>query len=171
MSKVAIFVDGANLYYAQKEQGWNIDWQSVLQHFTSGKQKCGAFYFTATPAASDTIAVTKYRKFRTALIYMGWEVIDKEVHIIKDRATGETIKKGNLDIELVFRMLTSATGWDDGVLVGMDLDYIPIITHLRNLGKNIAVVGRREMTSLELINAATQYIELNEIRRLIERKK
>jgi uncharacterized LabA/DUF88 family protein len=68
-------------------------------------------------------------------------------------------------------MLTSADGWDEGVLIGIDLDYIPIINHLRNVGKTITCVGRRQMTSLNLINAATQFIELESLRKLIERKK
>ena len=71
MSSVALFVDGANMFYAQKQQGWHIDWQAVLQHFLANKQKCGAFYFTATPTASNPQAVEKYRRFRSALIYMG----------------------------------------------------------------------------------------------------
>ena len=100
---------------------------------------------------------------------MGYEVIDKEVHVIQDRS-GVIKLKGNLDIELVFRMLTSASGWDEGILMGMDLDYIPIITHLRNLGKTVICVGRRQMTSLDLINASTQYIEMEDIRKLIEKK-
>lgn len=172
MSTVAVFVDGSNMFYAQKQQGWYIDWEAVLKHFTAGKQTCGAFYFTAKPAAGNVQAVERYRKFRTALIYMGYDVIDKEVHIIQDPASGQIIRiKGNLDVELVFRMLTSAHGWDEGVLMGVDLDYIPIINHLRNLGKTITCVGRRQMTSLELINAATTFKELEELRKLIEKKK
>ncbi len=169
MTTVALFVDGANMFYAQKQQGWHIDWAAVLQHFIAGKQKCGAFYFTATPAASNPQAVQRYRKFRTALIYMGYEVIDKEVHVIQDPTSGITKLKGNLDIELVFRMLASATGWDEGILMGMDLDYIPIINHLRNMGKTVICVGRKQMTSLELINASTQFIELDDLRKLIEK--
>jgi len=171
MSSIALFVDGANMFYAQKQQGWYIDWAAVLQHFMANKQKCRAFYFTATPADSNIEAVQKYRKFRAALIYMGYEVIDKEVHVIQDQTSGITKLKGNLDIEIVFRMLTSADGWDEGVLIGIDLDYIPIINHLRNLGKTVTCIGRRQMTSLELINSATQFIELESLRKLIERKK
>jgi len=171
MSTVALFVDGSNMFYAQKQQGWNIDWESVLKHFTAGKETCGAYYFTARPAAGNAKAVEGYRKFRTALIYLGYNVIDKEIHIIQDPSTGAIVKvKGNLDIELVFRMLTSAHGWDDGILMGVDLDYIPIINHLRNLGKTITCVGRRQMTSIELINAA-KFLDLDGLRKLIEKKK
>ena len=57
MSSVALFVDGANMFYAQRQQGWHIDWQAVLQHFWADKQNCGSFYFTATPTASNPQAV------------------------------------------------------------------------------------------------------------------
>jgi uncharacterized LabA/DUF88 family protein len=169
-SSVAIFVDGGNLFYAQKQQGWHIDWAAVYTHFSAGKQVYGAFYFTATPAAGNQLAVEKYRKFRTALIYMGYNVIDKEVHVIKDPATGQVKLKGNLDIELVFRMLSSQHGWDEAVLIGLDIDYVPIINHLRNLGKTVVCVGRRQMTSLEVINAASKFIDLEELKRLFEKK-
>ena len=84
MPAVAIFVDGANLFYAQRQQAWNIDWEAVYKHFTAGKQVCGAYYFTASPSASNAEAVKRYRGFRTALINIGYEVIDKEVHVIQN---------------------------------------------------------------------------------------
>src|SRR4030042_628094 len=130
MSSVALFVDGANMFYAQRQQGWYIDWGAVLQHFTANKQKSRAFYFTATPSDSNKEAIQKYRKFRAALIYLGYEVIDKEVHVIQDPESGLTKLTGNLDIEIVFRMLSSANSWEEGVLMGIDLDYIPIINHM-----------------------------------------
>ena len=170
MARIALFVDGASMFYAQRAQGWHIDFRSVYEHFTAGKQVTGAYYFTATPPARNLDAVQRYRRFRTALIYIGWNVIDKEVHVITDRETGQTKTKGNLDIELTFRMLSSADAWDEAILFGVDVDYIPIIKHLQNLGKTITCVGRREMTSIELINAA-RFIDLESLRGLIEKRK
>lgn len=171
MARVALFVDGANMFYAQREQRWHIDWRSVYQHFTAGKEIYGAFYFTATPPAGERQAVEKYRRFRTALIRMGYNVIDKEVHIVRDSVTNEVIRvKGNLDIELVFRMLTTVSGWDEGLLFGLDIDYVPIIEHLSNLGKTVVCVGRKQMTSLEVINVANKFIDLEDLRNLIQRR-
>ena len=171
MPRIALFVDGANMFYAQRDQGWRIEFRSAYEHFTAGKEIAGAYYFTATPPAGNIQAVQAYRRFRTALIYIGYSVVDKEVHVITDRQTGQTKLKGNLDIELTFRMLSTADSWDEAVLLGVDVDYVPIITHLQNLGKTITCVGRRQSTSLELINAANRFIDLEDLRRLIEKRK
>ena len=171
MSNIALFIDGANMFYAQREQGWHIDYRSVIEHFSSGKQLSGAWYFTATPSAGNRDAVDKYRRFRTALIHLGYTVIDKEIHVICDRNTGHTRVKGNLDVELVFRMLTTVNSWDECVVFGVDIDFIPVIKHLQNLGKTVLSVGRRQMTSLELINTVNEFIELEKLRNLIEKRR
>ena len=171
MSKVALFIDGANMFYAQRDQGWHIDFRSVLEHFSSGKQLLGAWYFTATPSAGNREAVDKYRKFRTALIHIGYKIIDKEVHVIHDSNTGYTRVKGNLDVELVFRMLTTSSSWDECIIFGVDIDFIPVIKHLQNLGKTVVSVGRRQMTSLELINTVNDFIELEKLKNLIEKRR
>ncbi len=168
--KVAIFVDGGNMFYAQRENGWFIDFKRVRDFFSANREIYGAYYFTATPPADDPIAVKKYRAFRGFLISNDWTVIDKEVKVITDKTTGQRILKGNLDIEVVFRILTSVDGWDIAYLLGGDGDYVPILEHLANLGKKTIVVARRETTAIELINVAHQFINLNSIREHIERK-
>ena len=171
MNKIALFIDGANMFYAQKEQGWHIDYKSVLEHFSAGKQRFGAWYFTATPSAGNREAIEKYRKFRTALINIGYNVVDKEVHVVTDPTTGQTRIKGNLDIELVFRMLTTASNWEECIIFGVDIDFIPVIKHLQNLGKIVTSVGRKQMTSLELINTVNAFKELGDLKSLIEKRR
>lgn len=169
MARVAIFVDGANMFYAQKQQRWYIDFRSVYQHFTANKEVVGAYYFTAKPQAGNREQIEKYQKYRKALIYIGYSVIDKEVHVINDPSSGQTKMKGNLDVELAFKMLTTADQFDEAVLLGVDIDFLPIIKHLQNLGKMVTCVGRRQMTSTELLNA-TKFIDLEDIRGLVERR-
>lgn len=166
MAKIAIFVDGSNMFYAQRDQKWFIDFALVLKYFTKDKELTGAYYFTASPPAGDKNAIKKYRGFKAALIHIGWRVFDKEVSIIQDNKTGQSIMKGNLDIELVFRMITTSENWDEAVLFGVDMDFIPIIEHLQNLGKIITCVGRSQMTSLNLINV-TKFINLESIKDMI----
>ncbi len=88
-----------------------------------------------------------------------------------DPTTGQTKVKGNLDIELVFRMLTTISSFDDVVLMGGDSDYVPVINHLRASGKTVTVLGRRESVSTDLINSANKFLDLNSIRARIEKKK
>jgi uncharacterized LabA/DUF88 family protein len=163
MERVGLFVDGAAMFYAQRDNGWHIDYRNVFHYFTDNREKVGAWYFTATPSAANADALERYRKFKYALTQIGYNVKDKEVRVIYDKNTGQARLKGNLDIELVFRMLSSVNSFDTAVLLGGDSDYVPLIEHLVNLGKKVIVVGRRQSTAIDLINAASQFIDLNDI--------
>jgi uncharacterized LabA/DUF88 family protein len=159
------------MFYAQRDNRWHIDWRLVFHYFTDNKDKAAAYYFTATPPVGDSQRVAKYRRFKTALQSMGYSVVDKEVRIIKTEDADVPVKvKGNLDIELVFRLLTESATYDEVVLIGCDSDYIPIIGHLRAIGKIVTVVGRKGSTSNDLINVANKFIDLDSIRSRIERK-
>ncbi|MFQ5894820.1 MAG: NYN domain-containing protein [Nitrospinota bacterium] len=169
MARLALFVDGSGMFYAQRDNGWHLDYKRVLEYFADNRELYGAFYFTATPTSADPERMEKYRRFRRALIGIGYSVIDKEVKTVRDRETGQLRLKGNLDIELAFRLLTTADGWDELILMGGDSDFVPILEHLRNVGKSVVIVGRRESTALEVINVANRFINLNEIRSRVEK--
>lgn len=169
--RVGLFVDGANMFYAQRENGWHIDWRLVYHFFFDNKEKAAAYYFTATPPAGDSEKVKRYRGFRTALQSIGYNVVDKEVRVIKDPTSDVPVKvKGNLDIELVFRLLTELNNYEEIVLMGCDSDYIPIVSHLRACGKTVTVVGRKGMISNDLINVANKFQDLENLRTRIEKK-
>jgi uncharacterized LabA/DUF88 family protein len=169
MDRVGLFVDGANMFYAQKEIGWHIDFRLVCQYFFQNRERGPAYYFMASPSPGDQVRIEKYRRFKNALTYLGFSVVDKELKIIKD-ASGEIVKiKGNLDIDLVFKMLTQVGSYEEAVLMGVDSDYVPIIEHLRNLGKTVVIVGDGRSTSMEVRNSATKFIDLGGIRKSIEK--
>lgn len=171
MEKVAIFVDGSAMFYAQRDNGWHIDYRNVYHYFTDNREKVGVWYFTASPPPGNTDALERYRKFKYALTQIGYSVKDKEVKVLYDKNTGLARLKGNLDIELVFRMLTSVNTYDTAVLLGGDTDYVPVIEHLVNLGKRVIIVGRRQSTATDLINVASDFTDLNEIRDRISKTK
>jgi len=169
-ARVAIFVDGANMFYAQKQGKWRIEYKKVLQYFTDNRELAFAYYFTATPPVYKTDAIDKYRRFRQALIHIGYSVIDKEVKVYEDKETGQVKLKGNLDIDMAFKMLSGHGSYDEAVVLGGDADFIPIIQYLTNLGKTVVCVGRKDMTAIDLINASTRFIELDSLRGRIEKK-
>ncbi|TET92970.1 NYN domain-containing protein [Candidatus Aerophobetes bacterium] len=167
--RVTIFVDGASMFYAQRDNKWHIDYKRVYQYFARGKELAGAYYFTGTPHFEDTERIRAYRMFKKALIYIGYTVIDKEVKVIIDRQTKEKIIKGNLDVEITLHMITSMDSYDEAVLLGGDSDFVPVIQHLRTDGKKVICVGRKQSTALELLNATNLFIDLNQIRDKIEK--
>lgn len=170
MERVALFVDGASMFYAQRDNVWHIDFKDIYQYFTTNREIAGAWYFTATPPKAETDRFDKYRRFRSALIHIGYRVVDKEVKVMTDRNSGITKLKGNLDIDLVFRMLSAINSYDCAVLLGGDSDYVPIINHLVNSGKKVVIVGRRQSTAMDLINSASEFIDLEDLRSHIEKR-
>jgi uncharacterized LabA/DUF88 family protein len=67
-------------------------------------------------------------------------------------------------------MLAGINGYDEAIIFGGDSDYLSVVSHLRNLGKVVACVGRRQSTSIELINECDSFIDLSELRTRIERE-
>jgi len=55
------------------------------------------------------------------------------------------------------------------VLFGGDADFVPVINHLRNMAKEVMCVGRRQTTAIDLINASSDFKDLEEYRHIIEK--
>jgi len=167
--RVAIFVDGANMFYTQRNIKWHIDYKRVYEYFLKDKEKSGCYYFTASPPAGNKEMIDKYRKFRHSLIKMGYTVIDKELREIRDRHTGEEVPKGNLDIEIVLWMITTKNDYDDLIFLGGDGDFVCVVDYLRKEGKRVICVGDVESTATELQNIVNEFIDINTIRGYIEK--
>ncbi len=170
MKTIAVFIDGANMFFAQRAAGWHIDYSKVLGYFSRGLHLHGAYYYTATPPVGQTERVLKYRQFRKALINKGFTIKDKEVKVIQNR-DGSVKLKGNLDIELVMDMIANRENYDIALLMGGDTDFVPVVNFLRSEGKKVICVGRRKSTGLELINTASEFIDIDDIRDHIEKRR
>jgi len=164
--RVAIFVDGSNMFYAQKENKWFIDFKRLYEYFNKGdREVVDAHYFTGSPHFKEVGKVEGYRKFKSSLTIIGYHVVDKELK----RSEGRERDKGNLDVEITLSMITSMNLWDEAIFLGGDGDFVPLMEYLRSHGKIVTCVGRRQSTALELINAVHRFIDLNDIRGEIEK--
>lgn len=164
MQRVALFIDGANVYAAAKRLGWNFDHRKILDHFAGLGKLYNAFYYTAVPYPMDD----KQKRFIDALTYMGYTVRTKPLRELTDDA-GETHRRANLDIELVTDLLATANLYDTAVLLTGDGDFERPVEVLRYQGKRVIVASIPEMTSYELRNAADEYVDLKDLRLQVER--
>lgn len=166
--RVAIFVDGSNMFYAQKENKWDIDFKKVYGYFNRGdREVVNAHYFTGAPHFKEVGKIEGYRKFKSSLTIIGYRVVDKEIK----RTKGREKDKGNLDVEITLSMVTTMNIWDEVIFLGGDGDFAPLMDYLSYQGKIITCVGRRQSTALELINVVHRFINLNDIRDEIEKTK
>jgi len=164
MERIALFIDGANVYAAAKRLGWNFDHRKILEHFAGLGRLYNAFYYTAVPYPMDD----KQKRFIDALTYMGYTVRTKPLRELTDDS-GETHRRANLDIELVTDLLSTVNLYDTAVLLTGDGDFERPVEVLRSKGKRVVVASIPEMTSYELRNVADEYVDLKDIRTSVER--
>lgn len=168
MQRVSIFVDGANMYYAQKKLGWYIDFRKVLNFFgqAAGCTISEAYYYTG----ADTQTKNRDSAFHEYLMYSGYTVRTKAIKQMVDDTTGELVEKANLDIELVIDMFNTVTLYETCILMSGDSDFERALELVRTKGKRIAVVAHPEMTARELRNVAGRnYFDLRDLERAIAR--
>ena len=168
MQKVSLFVDGANMYYAQKKLGWYIDFRRTLDFFgrIAGDIVSEAYYYTG----ADTQAKHRDNAFHEYLMHSGYTVRTKAIKQMVDDTTGEIVEKANLDIELVIDMFNTVQLYDTCILMSGDSDFERALELVRTKGKRIAVVAHPDMTARELRNVAGRnFYDLRDIQRHIAR--
>ena len=94
--KVALFIDGANLYATSKALGFDIDYKRMLQFFQSEAYLLRAYYYTALVEDQEYSSI---RPLIDWLDYNGYKVVTKPAKEFTD-ASGRRKIKGNMDIEL-----------------------------------------------------------------------
>ncbi len=163
--RVAIFVDGANMFYAQRLLGWHLDFARVIEYFTRGHEMYNAFYYTGVQVPPDN----SQRDFLTALRHLGFTIREKSIKETLDQNSNAVIRRANLDIEIVIDMFNTADRYEIAILMSGDGDFERAVELLRSKGKEIVGVGTRGMISSELENACDRYVKLEDIRNEVEK--
>jgi uncharacterized LabA/DUF88 family protein len=166
LSRLSIFVDGNNMFYAQQKNGWFFDPKRVLEYFVTSEKNVelvNAFWYTGLKDQQDQ------RGFRDALISLGYTVRTKVLKEYYDDNSGRYSQKANLDIEIVVDMFNTVDQYDKVVLFSGDGDFERAIEFLRCKNTHITVVSTEGMIARELRNATDRYIDLNVIRSFIEK--
>ena len=157
MSKnVAVFVDVANIFYAAKAAGVDIDYVTLLKSATAGRDFVRAYAYTGLDPENEN-----QRQFHAFLARSGYKVISKDI-----RKYGDGRIKANLDIELVVDMMRMAQHIDIAVVVSGDGDFAPAIRAVQQLGVRCEVISFRGNTSSDLIDVADVFTDITQIARV-----
>ncbi|GAB4210265.1 MAG: NYN domain-containing protein [Synechococcales cyanobacterium] len=165
-SRISIFIDGNNMFYAQQKNGWFFDPRRILEYFTRPAafvELVNAFWYTGIKDAHDQ------RAFRDALISLGYTVRTKVLKEYYDESTGRYSQKANLDVEIVVDMFNTVDQYDQVILFSGDGDFDRAVELIRSKNTLITVVSTEGMIARELRNATDRYIDLNDIRDHIEK--
>jgi uncharacterized LabA/DUF88 family protein len=157
--RVAIFVDGSNLFYAALHLGIEIDYAKLLCHLIGDARLLRAFFYTGTDRTNE-----KQQGFLLWMRRNGFRVVTKELVQLPDGS-----KKANLDVEIAVDMMTLADHFDTAILVSGDGDLAYAVNAIAYRGVRTEVVSLRSMTSDSLINVADSYLDLDSIKQTIQK--
>jgi uncharacterized LabA/DUF88 family protein len=158
-NRVAVFIDGSNLFYAALQLGIEIDYTRLLCCLTSNARLLRAFFYTGVDRINE-----KQQGFLLWMRRNGYRVVSKDLIQFPDGS-----KKANLDVEIAIDMMTLATHVDTVILVSGDGDLSYAVNAIAYRGVRVAVVSLRSMTSDSLINVADCYIDLDTIKHSIQK--
>src|SRR3954469_7863017 len=135
--KIALFIDGANLYAASKSLGFDIDYRKLLKAFQKRGYLLRAYYYTALVEDQEYSSI---RPLIDWLDYNGFTVVTKPAKEFTD-AMGRRKIKGNMDIELTVDALEMSPHFDHLVLFSGDGDFTALVAALQRKGKRVTVAS------------------------------
>ncbi len=167
--RIALFIDGANLYAAARALGFDIDYKRLLQEFQTKGRLLRAFYYTALVEDQEYSPI---RPLVDWLDYNGYTMVTKPAKEFTD-ATGRRKLKGNMDIELAVDLLEMAPHVDHVVLFSGDGDFRRLVEAVQRKGVRVTVVSsirsQPPMVADELRRQADTFIELQTLMATISR--
>jgi uncharacterized LabA/DUF88 family protein len=150
---VAVFVDVANIFYAAKAAGVDIDYVTLLKSATANRDFVRAYAYTGLDPENEN-----QRQFHAFLARSGYKVVSKDI-----RKYGDGRVKANLDIELVVDMMRMGDKLDVAVVVSGDGDFAPAIAAVQQMGVRVEVISFRGNTSSDLIDVADIFIDITTV--------
>ena len=169
-SKIALFIDGPNLYATAKALGFDIDYQRILTEFQNQGTLLRAFYFTTVEEQSQEFS--SVRPLIDWLDYNGYSVVTKATKEFID-AGGRRKLKGNMNVELAVEAMQMAAHVGRMVLFSGDGDFRSLVEAVQRRGVHVTAVSsiasEPPMIADELRRQADVFIDLVELQSRIGR--
>lgn len=158
--KIALLIDGANLYAASRNLGFDIDYKKMLTFFQKKAYLLRAYYYTALIEDQEYSSI---RPLIDWLDYNGYRVVTKPAKEFTDQS-GRRKVKGNMDIELAIDAMELAETVDHFILFSGDGDFRSLVEALQRKGRKVSVVStlttQPPMISDDLRRQADHFIDL-----------
>lgn len=148
--KLAVFIDGNNLFHAARSIGIEIDYAKLLGTFCKYGPLMRAFFYTGVDENAS-----KQQGFLLWMKRNGYKVVQKELKVFPDGT-----KRANLDVEIVVDMITLSKSVDTIVLVSGDEDFAYALDGIAKGGKQVVLAGFRVNTSPILMDVADYFLDL-----------
>lgn len=161
--KVFVFIDAANIFYAQKTLKWRISYERLMKYF---KKECSlgkCFVYTAFIQEDEG-----QNRFIKMLKKSGFIVRTKPVKRIR-LAKGVYQWKGNFDVELTMDVIDNLNKFKTLILLSGDSDFAPLLKRVKEYQKRVIVMSTKNHVAKELLEQA-KFVNLKKLRKEIELK-
>ncbi len=167
--RIALFIDGANLYSASKNLGFDIDYKKLLDEFRKRGMLTRAYYYTALVEDQDYSPI---RPLVDWLDYNGYTLVTKTAREYTD-SQGRRRWRGDMDIEIAVDMMEMASHIDHAVLFSGDGDFRRLVQAVQQKGVRVTVVSTMKsqppMASDDLRRQADSFVDLADLSSIIGR--
>ncbi len=167
--RLALFIDGANLYAAARSLGFDVDYKRLLELFAKKGRLIRAFYYTTLIEDQEYSPI---RPLIDWLDYNGYTMVTKPIKEFTD-SQGRRKAKGSVDIDLAIDALEMSDKVDHILLFSGDGDFRRLVDALQRRGVRVTVISTIKasppMVADELRRQADNFIELNDLVQHIQR--
>jgi len=167
--RIAIFIDGPNLYGMSKGLGFDMDYKKVLEMFAKKGILIRAQYYTPLDEEGEFVALKPLVDY---LAYNGYSVVTKPLKRYVD-ANGERHAKGGMNVEIAVDAMEISEYVDHIVIFSGDGALCRLVEALKRKGKRVSIISTmradKPMVSDDLRRLADNFIELDELRSMCAR--
>ena len=168
--RLALFIDGANLYSAAKGLGFDVDYRKLLEEFRKRGVLIRAYYYTALVEDQEYSPI---RPLVDWLDYNGFRLVTKPAREYVD-SQGRKRWRGDMDVEIAVDMMEMAqAGADHLVLFSGDGDFRVLVEAVQRKGCRVTVVStvktQPQMASDDLRRQCDNFVDLADLGDIIGR--
>jgi uncharacterized LabA/DUF88 family protein len=170
VERLAVFIDGANLFAASRNLGFDVDYKNLLAYFRERSYLVRAYYYTAL---LETEEYSPLRPLVDWLDYNGYTVVTKPAKEFTD-ATGRRRVKGSVDIEMAVDALDLTPHLDHAVIFSGDSDLRRLVESVQRRGVRVTVIStirtQPAMIADDLRRQADAFLDLADLAEHVTRR-
>jgi len=168
-NRIALFIDGANLFATARSLGFDVDYRRMLAEFQNRGSVVRAFYYTAVV---EDLEFSSVRPLVDWLDYNGYTAVTKPIKEFRD-ANGRRKAKANIDIELAVDAMEMSEHIDEMFLFSGDGDFRSLVEAMQRRGVRVTIVStistQPAMIADELRRQGDVFLDLRELQPRIAR--
>lgn len=161
--RLAVFIDGSNLYSAARALQYDMDFRRMLDWFREKSILTRAYYYTAVIEGEEFSPIKPLVDW---LGYNGFSVVTKPIKRFTD-GQGHSRIKGNMDIEIAVDVLELTPRLDHVVLFSGDGDFRRLVEAVQAKGVRVTVISTVKTQpphiADELRRQADAFLDLNDL--------